>query len=516
MIRVVDSTVDDHELWLVVAAALLCLFASHAAFSLFRRARLQDNRQRYLWLAAAAAALGGGVWATHFVGMLAYKPPWRLGFDVPLTVLSAAIAMAGTGGGLWLALLGRRITGGLAAGMGIGAMHYVGMLGLEGVFVVSWNPEYVAGSLAVGMALAAAAFHFLPRGHATGRLLAVGFFAIAVCGLHFTAMTAANTLFDPLGSPVAAFALERRSMAIAVAAVATLLLGTGLLSAYLDGHLAERDAREAERLRRYVAELESTQAELRSTTRKLSRALEAAAASSQAKSQFLATMSHELRTPLNAIIGFSELLKNEVLGPLGNRRYGEYVTDIHDSGSHLLGLINDVLDFCKTDAGHLDLNDEWLDAGQVLADSLRLIAPEAEEAGIALALDVPSPAPRLLADPRRLKQIVLNLLSNAVKFTPSGGQVRVALRWDEAGATIAVADTGIGMSREEIPKAMEAFGQIDSSLNRAHEGTGLGLPLSRRMAEAHGGSLEIESAPGRGTTVTVRFPAERMELPAAA
>jgi signal transduction histidine kinase len=288
-----------------------------------------------------------------------------------------------------------------------------------------------------------------------------------------------------------------------------------MVSAIVDGYLADRNALEAERLRRYISELEGTRTELQATTASLSLALEAAAASSQSKSQFLATMSHELRTPLNAIIGFSELLKAESLGSMGNPRYIEYATDIHQSGNHLLSLINDVLDFSKAEAGRLDLREEQLDVREIVTDCLRLVAPGAREAEISVTADLPATAPTVLADARRLKQIALNLLSNALKFTPAGGAVRVSLSFDD-GMLIAVADTGIGMTPEQIPVALQAFGQIDSRLSRSYEGTGLGLPLCRHMAEAHGGDLSIESALGRGTTVTVRFPAERLELTRAA
>jgi signal transduction histidine kinase len=227
-------------------------------------------------------------------------------------------------------------------------------------------------------------------------------------------------------------------------------------------------------------------------------------------------MSHELRTPLNAIIGFSQLLQSEPLGPLGNERYREYAGDIQDSGTHLLSLINDVLDFSKADAGRLDLQEEELDARHVLDECLRLVAPEAQEAGIAVVTEMQETAPTLLADRRRVKQIALNLLSNALKFTPSGGTLRVKLACDAEGLEISVADNGIGMSPEQIPIALAPFGQVDSRLSRQHEGTGLGLPLCRRFAEAHGGSLTIASALGEGTTVTVRFPLERVKSSRAA
>jgi signal transduction histidine kinase len=517
MIEIVGCIVDGHDLWLVVLAGVVCTLASNTSFSLLHRAEHQSGRQRRVWLAAAALAMGSGVWSTHFIAMLAYSTPWPVGYDEALTVLSAVIAVSMSGLGLWLALRGAHILGGAICGAAIGAMHFTGMAAVEGEFLLDWNLNYVAAALTVGIVLSTLAFALLPRIKGTrGHVLVATVFVLAICGLHFTAMTAVTMTYDPFSATSGATALQRQSLAIGVAAVAVLLLCVGLLGAFFDGYLADRNAREAERLRRHIVELEATQAELRATTQNLGIALEAAAASSQAKSQFLATMSHELRTPLNAIIGFSQLLQSEPLGPLGNERYREYAGDILDSGSHLLSLINDVLDFSKAEAGRLDLQEDNLDAGEILNECLRLVAPEAQEAGIAVVAELQKPAPTLRADRRRLKQIALNLLSNALKFTPSGGTLRVTLACDAEGLEIAIADNGIGMSPDQIPIALAPFGQVDSRLSRLHEGTGLGLPLCRRFAEAHGGSLTIASALGEGTTVTVRFPLERLKTARAA
>jgi signal transduction histidine kinase len=517
MIEIVGCIVDGHDLWLVVLAGVVCTLASNTSFSLLHRAEHQSGRQRRVWLAAAALAMGSGVWSTHFIAMLAYSTPWPVGYDEALTVLSAVIAVSMSGLGLWLALRGAHILGGAICGAAIGAMHFTGMAAVEGEFLLDWNLNYVAAALTVGIVLSTLAFALLPRIKGTrGHVLVATVFVLAICGLHFTAMTAVTMTYDPFSATSGATALQRQSLAIGVAAVAVLLLCVGLLGAFFDGYLADRNAREAERLRRHIVELEATQAELRATTQNLGIALEAAAASSQAKSQFLATMSHELRTPLNAIIGFSQLLQSEPLGPLGNERYREYAGDILDSGSHLLSLINDVLDFSKAEAGRLDLQEDDLDAGEILNECLRLVAPEAQEAGIAVVAEMQKPAPTLRADRRRLKQIALNLLSNALKFTPSGGTLRVTLACDAEGLEIAIADNGIGMSPDQIPIALAPFGQVDSRLSRLHEGTGLGLPLCRRFAEAHGGSLTIASALGEGTTVTVRFPLERLKTARAA
>src|SRR6185312_12370775 len=250
--------------------------------------------------------------------------------------------------------------------------------------------------------------------------------------------------------------------------------------------------------------------QLRDTVRELESSRIAAEESSRVKSQFMANMSHELRTPLNAIIGFSEVIRDALVGPVA-ARYKDYARDIHSSGRHLLGLINDVLDLSKIELGRLDLHEEPVALAKVVNDCQRLIAERVRASNLELAIDLPADLPLLRGDELRLKQVVLNLLSNAVKFTPIGGRITLSARMTaESGIILAVADTGIGMKPEEIPIALEPFRQIDSALNRRYEGTGLGLPLARTLVELHGGMLSITSTPGQGTTVTVALPAARV------
>ena len=246
----------------------------------------------------------------------------------------------------------------------------------------------------------------------------------------------------------------------------------------------------------------------------LEEARHAAEAASRAKTRFLANISHELRTPLNVVIGFAELLQSEFLGPLGNDRYREYVEDIGSSGRHLLELINDLLDLAKAEANRMTLAESLVDFQALAASSFRLIRERAQAAGITLVLDVPEPLPPVMADECRIRQVLLNLVSNATKFTPPGGRVTLSAGLDPEGRLWAeVHDTGIGMSKEEIATAMEPFAQIDNFLSRRHQGTGLGLPLTRRLIELHGGTMSIVSAPGEGTRVAFTLPADRLCLP---
>ncbi|MBV8652244.1 MAG: PAS-domain containing protein, partial [Alphaproteobacteria bacterium] len=269
-------------------------------------------------------------------------------------------------------------------------------------------------------------------------------------------------------------------------------------------------------LRDAYSRLERQAATLCTTAEDLARARETAETASRSKSVFLANMSHELRTPLNGVIGFADLMAQQVYGPLGHPRYVEYVRDIGESGRHLLDLINDILDFSKVEAGKLDLLEDDLDVIAAAESAIRMVRPRAEMAGLTLELydEISHSIAGLRGDERRLKQVVLNLISNAVKFTPAGGRVTVTVALAEAaaggGITIAVADTGIGIAAEDLPRVMEAFGQVDHGLNRRQEGTGLGLPLTKRLVELHGGELRIKSAAGIGTTVTVWLPEARL------
>jgi PAS domain S-box-containing protein len=232
--------------------------------------------------------------------------------------------------------------------------------------------------------------------------------------------------------------------------------------------------------------------------------------SSRSKSEFLANMSHELRTPLNAIIGFSEALERELFGPVGNPRYREYAVDIHDSGVHLLNLINDILDLSKIEAGHFKLHEDETDLDGVVASACRIVRHRAQQAAISIETNLPKPAVSLMADERALKQILINLVSNAVKFSNDNSTVTVDCSVSAHGLRIAVIDRGIGIAESDIPKALAPFTQLDGTLSRVHEGTGLGLPLAKHMTELHGGELTIVSAVGEGTTVYVDLPASRI------
>ena len=228
----------------------------------------------------------------------------------------------------------------------------------------------------------------------------------------------------------------------------------------------------------------------------------------RAKSEFLASMSHELRTPLNAILGYSEVIKNGMFGPAGERYCG-YAGDIHKSGTHLLALINDVLDLSKLEAKQFKLRDEIVKIGELVDSYIGLVEPQAMQGKLSVKKYIPGSLPDLMADEVRVRQILINLLSNAVKFTPEGGSVHISAAEVKGSIAITVKDTGIGIPRDQIKKVLEAFHQIDSKISRKHQGTGLGLALVKNLTELHGGTLTIDSEVDQGTAMTISFPAER-------
>jgi len=247
------------------------------------------------------------------------------------------------------------------------------------------------------------------------------------------------------------------------------------------------------------------------TNRTLIEAKEQAEIASKAKSEFLANMSHELRTPLNAVIGFADFIDQEPLGPLGNPRYRDYVRDIGRSGKHLLDIINDMLDVARIEAGKAVIDEHEFRLEQVIDEVVKIMSRQIERAQLTLDLALDPAAPRLRADPRAMRQILLNLLSNAVKFTPEGGHIVISLRRDPGrGLTLAVRDTGIGIAPDDVPKLMKPFAQLDNVYKRKYHGAGLGLTLVRSFTELHGGTVAIESVPGRGTTVSVTLPETRI------
>jgi signal transduction histidine kinase len=273
--------------------------------------------------------------------------------------------------------------------------------------------------------------------------------------------------------------------------------GVGLFSAYVQ--------------ELYIRKAYVGQQVVEEKNRLVSEALREAVRANKSKSEFLATMSHELRTPLNAIIGFSDIIRRELFGPLDNGKYTEYARDIHESGSHLLAIINDILDLAKAEAGKLQLNEQDFDVTDTLEACVRMCGGRAETGRVELIFFGGQTEIRAVADERLLLQILANLVTNAIKFTPEGGTVRLYVSASpQKGIVFKVTDTGIGIAAENIERVLRPFEQVETSYSRRHSGSGLGLPYAKRLVELHGGTLRIESELGKGTMVTVTLPASRL------
>tara|TARA_R110000868_G_scaffold6130_4_gene35452 strand:+ start:160 stop:1272 length:1113 start_codon:yes stop_codon:yes gene_type:complete len=262
----------------------------------------------------------------------------------------------------------------------------------------------------------------------------------------------------------------------------------------------------------FVHEVARKSKALSRMTENLAIAFHNAEQANEAKSRFLANMSHELRTPLNAVIGFSDIMLNQRFGQIDNPRYVDYARDINSSGTHLLGIINDILDLSKIESGEASVEPEnEFDIVTVIESACAMLRPLAARQQVALAIDVPDKRYVLLAVERMVRQVLLNILSNAIKYTGATGTVRLTIDQSTNGIlTISVIDTGVGMTADEIRVAMSPFGQVKSELSGIHAGTGLGLPLAKAMMDLHGGSLVVRSVPGKGTSVTLCFPTPRV------
>jgi two-component system cell cycle sensor histidine kinase PleC len=290
-------------------------------------------------------------------------------------------------------------------------------------------------------------------------------------------------------------------------ALASMAIGIHLFFVYLTRGLHSTALSMIE----FRAEKDGLIAELEEATAISDEARRRAEAGNKAKSRFLATMSHELRTPLNAIMGFSEVMEKELLGPVGNETYREYARNIYSSGSHLLNIINEILDLSRIEAGRYELHEETIRLTDVAEDCERLIKLKADSKGLQIVEDFAADLPQVWADPRALRQICLNLLSNALKFTPKGGRITITIMpIDDGGLMMSVRDTGPGIPKDEIPKVMQAFGQGSLAHESAEGGTGLGLPIVQNLIQLHGGTFTLKSELRKGTEVTVTLPKQRV------
>ena len=357
-------------------------------------------------------------------------------------------------------------------------------------------------------------------------VVAVAVAAVVAFVLDLSMPGGAAGRFAYLGMVVLGWWLVRPRDVIALAVLASVLIAVGhslhpsaaslaalsesgmaLLAIWATAAVIAAAKRRCDDLRR---DRDASRAQAREQSARLAATRTHAELTNRTASDLLSGMSHELRTPLNAIIGFSEIARSEMFGPIGSDRYREYLRDIHESGRHLLALINNLLDVARIDAGKIDMADDEVNVAELIRSCLAETAERAAASGISLTAEVTDALPPLHADRRMLAQVLLNLLSNAIKFTPTGGRVTVT-SWcrPATGCVLQVSDTGKGIALKDIPSALALFGQGPDLASR-YQGAGLGLPLSKALVELHSGSLDLQSELGVGTTVTVRLPAERV------
>jgi signal transduction histidine kinase/CheY-like chemotaxis protein len=499
-----------YETPLVLTSILVAIVASYSALSLAGRVTEAAGRTRFAWILGGAIAMGTGIWAMHFVGMLAFRLPIPIAYDVPITLVSLVLPIAASGLALWQvsrADLGpvRLGASALIMGIGINAMHYTGMAAMRMEPGIVYDPLLFALSVLIAVVASALALWiafrlrrstphvWVPR---IGAAVVMGF---AIVGMHYTGMAAANFPADSV-CMAARVGVHRDSLATLVVLATFCVLGLALIASVFDARL-ETNAR-------ILAMSQATAAERQDLLERERIARDQAERLSALKDEFLATLSHELRTPLNAILGWAGMLQRGVKDEATLRRALETI----ERNARAQGqLIDDLLDMSRIISGTVRLEVQPVDPSRIIEAALGTVHPAAAAKMITLRTDLGREAGVLplevRADPGRLQQVLWNLLANAVKFTPSGGSVQVLLGRDGNDAVIRVIDSGIGIAPDFLPYVFDRFRQQDASISRQHGGLGLGLSIAKQLVELHGGTIAVDSAgPHTGTTFTVRLP----------
>ncbi|WOB06004.1 MHYT domain-containing protein [Piscinibacter gummiphilus] len=495
-----------YETPLVLLSVLVAILASYTALSLAERVSRTQGRVARWWIAGGAFAMGTGIWAMHFVGMLAFRLPIALGFDLGITLLSWLLPIAVSAVALWqlggpsLSWPALARSAGLL-GIGITAMHYVGMAAMRMQPAIVYDLALVAASAGIAIAAAAAALWIGFRLRASAspqvwmyRAAASVVMGFAIVGMHYTGMAAASFPDNSIcGAATGEFTLTQLATVVVVATVGVLAIA--LLTTVYDARLEARTA--------VLALAEQTGKE-RQQMLERERALRLEAERLSAlKDEFLATLSHELRTPLNAVLGWAQILRTRHDEELLKKG----VDTIERNARLQARLIDDLLDMSRIVSGRVRLEPELIEPWTVVEAAVEAVRPAMVSKQIELSADLDRASGRVWADPSRLQQVMWNLLSNASKFTPAQGRVRVELCAERRDIVVRVTDSGIGISPDFLPHMFERFRQADASTTRRQGGLGLGLAICRQLVELHGGVVEVASdGPGKGTTFTVRLP----------
>ena len=484
------SMTTQYQPSLVLLSFLVAIFAAFVALELVASVSKAVGFARVLWLTCGAFAMGVGIWSMHFIGMLALEMPgMAMSYDIVLMVLSIFVAVAASGLGLYVMSrpsvpVAGIIASASAMAIAIAGMHYIGMYSMRMPARIEWNYFLVALSVVIALIASLAAVLVairLPKSEHPLRLqtLASISMGIAIAGMHYTGMEAATFIHaeEPLVSSSNVIASSQLTTVVTLATLAILVVA--LIGAMIDRALTRRTTKANENARLY----------------------QEAEAANVTKTRFLANMSHEIRTPLSAITGFTELLLEDDVNADQRK---EYLNIVLKSAKSLSQLIDDILDLSKIEMGRLEVEITTLEIRKFVQEILSLLRLKAEQKGLLLQFidDVDAPS-NILTDAIRLRQILVNVIGNAIKFT-SSGHITLRLRNLSTQLSFEVSDTGIGMNEEQQQRIFRAFSQADSSMTRKFGGTGLGLDISRRLARALGGDLQLlHSQPNHGSTFLI-------------
>ena len=507
-----------YQPWLVVISILVGILASYTALSLASRVKQAHRRARYLWVAGGALAMGSGIWAMHFVGMLAFRLPLPVGYDPMTTLVSWMLPVVCSGLALWQfrhrSPRPRQLAvSALLMGLGINAMHYTGMASMQMHPAITYSPWLFALSIAIAIGASALALQIGTRMHEEGRsrrtvqLAASVVMGGAIAGMHYTGMAAAH--FAPGSVCGAALVGVDQDHLAALVTIATVsLLSITLLATIFDARLEARNRTIAASL---VAAAERQKLFLIEQQARLD-----AENVSQMKDEFLATLSHELRTPLNAMLGWSQLL---LQGGRDDASLRRGLSTIERNARAQSELIEDMLDMSRLLAGKVRIDVVPLRPHDFIDAALDTTRPAALARQVTLVAQLDPGAARIDGDAGRMQQVMVNLLSNAIKFSEPGGVVTVSLRTVDGASEIAVQDCGAGIPPAFLPFVFDRFRQADASSTRRHGGLGLGLAIARQLIDLQGGVLSVASAgEGQGATFLLRMPLSDAcaALPAAA
>lgn len=492
---------------LVLVSLLVAVFASFTALSIAGRVKHTEGYFRMAWVLAGAVAMGTGIWAMHFIGMLAFSLPIPLGYDIPLTALSLLIPIAVSAVALWQLRSPDFVRSQLGAsavlfGAGVNSMHYTGMGAMRMQPGIEYDPFMFALSvaIAIGCAWGALWIAFWLKVDAGARrgvqLLAAIVMGVGIAGMHYTGMAAAAFVEGSV-CMAASEAISQHTLAILVTIATMAILVVALLAAVFDKRLQQRSARLAasEQLASERADLLEREFAARQELERLSRL----------KDEFLMTVSHELRTPLNSILGWSQLMvQNKALSDTMLRKG---LATIERNARAQAQLIDDLLDMGKILSGKVRVNLQLVAATEFVTAAVETLRPSAISRRLSLRVDLGSDPGFVLCDVARMQQVVWNLLSNAIKFTEPGGEVQISLRSEAGYVRIQVRDSGVGIAPAFLPHVFEAFRQADTSTTRNQGGLGLGLSIARQLVELNGGSISVSSCgEGKGAVFTVRLP----------